>query len=549
MSYINGLGKNHAAEYKECGEKILAENNEILKKAGVPPTLFNNDLEQDNAGLVFERTQVLSEDVDDDDDDDDEKKKKSSYKPSSISKNSTLTDVRSSAGMQNTVYKNSIKSSNIAVSRSDDSSPSLEEFNDSLETSNGSNDNDDLADFMSREYEKGLHLNGGGYAYYEKNNESTNTSFVANVTGSYTTKNGKFSLSYGGSFEYAVQKENYNTSSTASDFDNVQPEDNNQKITRAESSTQVPSQSVDINTNQSENKSGNAILMAKYKDKNLTYAAGGTANLYDNNTRLYNIYAGVMHNSTGIAATLRRKIEVSFDANGKLVDNQTDIKLHLLKPKKAATPTDVAPELPTPDETKEYESLVNTDKQEVEEIAGAGQGAYGFGLNLKLATAQQADEYGVEVKNTSLITKKTDDKNVVTLTPYAGLYDYHPNTNEGIKVRTGVLATIDSKINNDLSISSRAIIDNKRIMQSGSSPNNTFMSVLDTGVNYKNISVATSIGHINSNSEVKYSFINGSVRYIMKNSELSGEIGLQKYSYGDGENNIFHAGVRYAVNF
>jgi len=47
-----------------------------LKKAGVTPPLFNNDLEQDNAGLVFERTQVLSEDVDDDDDDDDEKKKK-----------------------------------------------------------------------------------------------------------------------------------------------------------------------------------------------------------------------------------------------------------------------------------------------------------------------------------------------------------------------------------------------------------------------------------------------------------------------------------------
>ncbi len=548
MSYINGLGKNHAAEYKEFGEKILAENKEILKKAGVTPPLFNNDLEQDNAGLVFERTQVLSEDVDDDDDDDDEKKKKSSYKPSSISKNSTLTDVRSSAGMKNTVYKNSIKSSNMVDKGSDDPSPSLDEFNDSLETSNGSNDNDDLADFMSREYEKGLHLNGGGYAYYEKNNESTNTSFVANVTGSYTTKNGNFSLSYGGSFEYAVNNDNI-IPEIESASANKPSTDSTQTKTRAEDSAQTPSQPADNNTNKSDDKSGNAILMAKYKDKNLTYAAGGTANIYDNNTRLYNIYAGVMHNSTGIAATLRRKIEVSFDANGKLVDNQTDVKLHLLKPKKAATPTDVAPELPTPDETKEHESLVNTDKQEVEEIAGTGQGAYGFGLNLKLATAQQADEYGVEVKNTSLITKKTDDKNVVTLTPYAGLYDYHPNTNEGIKVRTGVMATLDSQINNDLSISSQAIIDNKRIMQGGYKPSNTFMAVLDTAVNYKKLSVVASTGYINSNSEVKYSFINGGIKYTMKNSELSGEVGWQEYGLKGDENKIFHAGLRYAVNF
>ena len=548
MSYINGLGKNHAAEYKEFGEKILAENKKILERAGVTPPLFNNDLEPDNAGLVFKRTQVLSEDVDDDDDDDDEKKKKSSYKPSSISKNSTLTDVRSSAGMKNTVYKNSIKSSNMVDKGSDDPSPSLDEFNESLETSNGRNDNDDLADFLSREYENGLHLNGGGYAYYEKNNESTNTSFVANVTGSYATKNGKFSLSYGGSFEYAVNNDNI-IPEVESASANKPSTDSTQTKTRAEDSAQTPSQPADNNTNKSDDKSGNAILMAKYKDKNLTYAAGGTANLYDNNTRLYNIYAGVMHNSTGIAATLRRKIEVSFDANGKFVDNQTDVKLHLLKPKKAATPTDVAPELPTPDETKEYEGLVKTDKQEVEEIAEAGQGAYGFGLNLKLATAQTADEYGAEVKYTALLTKKNDENNVLTITPYTGLYDYHPSTNEGIKVRTGVIATIDSKINNDLSISSQAIIDNKRIMQGGSSPKNTFMAVLDTGVNYKNLSVTTSIGHINSNSEVKYSFINGSVRYIMKKSELSGEIGLQKYSYGDTDNNIFHAGVRYAVNF
>ena len=111
------------------------------------------------------------------------------------------------------------------------------------------------------------------------------------------------------------------------------------------------------------------------------------------------------------------------------------------------------------------------------------------------------------------------------------------------------MATLESKVNNDLNITARAIVDNKRIMQSGSYPKNTFMSVLDTSANYKEFSVSTSVGYINANSDVKYSFINGNVKYIMKNSELSGEIGIQKYNNNDSENNIFHAGVRYAVNF
>ena len=266
MSYINDLGKNYAEEYRQFGEKILAENKEILKKSGVTPPLFNNDLEPDNAGFTIDIAQT-----EDNEEDEQSKKgtdkKKSSYKETSIGKNTTLTDVKSSTGMMNTVYKNSIKSSNLVAGSSNDLYYSTNEFNESLEESDGSDDNDNMANFMSEEYEKGLHLDGGGYTYYEKNNESSNTSFAARLMGSYKTKNEKFTLSYGGSFEYSVQKNNYQIYDTDSNLKYKQSQDNNQTETKANSSTQTIPLPSDNNTNKSDNKSGNAIFMAKYKDK------------------------------------------------------------------------------------------------------------------------------------------------------------------------------------------------------------------------------------------------------------------------------------------
>ena len=41
MSGINDLGKNYLEEYKAFGAKVLSENEQILKKSGVTPPIFN----------------------------------------------------------------------------------------------------------------------------------------------------------------------------------------------------------------------------------------------------------------------------------------------------------------------------------------------------------------------------------------------------------------------------------------------------------------------------------------------------------------------------
>ena len=522
MSGINDLGKNYLEEYKAFGAKVLSENEQILKKSGVTPPVFNTVPKSNDTsvGLVLERTQK-----------EDDKKKNSEedtndcelFEKTSILKNSTLMDVRSSAGKMNTVYKNSIKAKNIdSNNQTSNSFSGTKAFSETLEELNGKDNNDDMAEFMSREYDNGLHVNGGGYVYYEKSDDGTSNSVTANVIGTYKTNNEKLTLSYGGSFEYDIKN---SVSNQNGDY--------------------VQSQ------NGFGSKSGNTVFMAKYKAEDFTYAVGETSNFYESDTKLYHVYTGIMHNESGIAATLIRKIEVTAAEDGNHIENKTNVKLHLLKPKKAEKQDNIAPQMPSPAETAELRNIVQKNKQEVGEI-NINKG-YGFGMDLKLASSQDADEYGVEVTYSSLLTKKSDKNNVVSITPYIGAYDYHPNTNEGLKVRTGIIGKLESKVGSDFNISSQLIIDNKRIMRNELHPANTFMVSSDTTVSKNKFRATVSAGHINSNSEVKYYFIIGDFEYTMKNSAISANIGYQDYSYDGGnensKNKVFHTGLRYTVNF
>ncbi len=506
MSYTYKLGKNYSDEYEEYGKQIISENKQLLKKAGIKSPVFDNDLKTENTGLVIEKTET---DENKDNDKIEKNNKKTTFKESSISKNSTIHDVTSSTGMLNTIYKNSQKAYGTMPSDKIDDALDIDEFTNSLEESNGSDQNDDMAEFLSRDYEKGYHINGGGYTYYEEDSNLSTTAVAANITGSYKSKDERLTLSYGGSFEYSNHRE------------------------------------FSDKTLENDNKSGNAILMAKYKAKDFTYAAGGIGNFYDDDSEQYNLYGGIMHNNTGIAATVRRNIFVSHDANGTSIKNKTDIKLHILKPKPAEEKNN-APESPSPESTKKYESHVRDNAQEVESIAD--EEGYGFGMNLKLTSATDSDEYGIQLKYASLITKKNDKKNKIVLTPYIELDDYHPNTDEGLKIRTGIIGKLAYSTDNNLNISAEAILDNKRIIQPGSNPEDTFMAVLDSTVSKNRISASVSTGYINSNSNIKYSFITGKLKYTMKNSSLTFGIGQQSYNDSSSKNKVFHTNLEYAIN-
>ena len=513
MANINGLGNNYIEEYKEFGSKIIAENEQILRKAGIQPKIFNQDSSLNNSmqGLEVEKTDTKDNKVTEEDKKDNETSNDKSFQETTISKNNTTSKVRASGGIFNTVYKTGIKSNTVTDSLEDNSSVEVEEFMSSLEETNGNDDNDDLEDFMATEYKDGLHLNGGGYVYYENGSTSLTESVNASLSGSYKSKNQKFSLSYGGAFEY-------------------------------ENSTQKTGNNNEIK------KDGCATLMGKYKTNKLTYAAGGSAFYYDNNTSMYNISAGAVLNDTGLAATLTRKILVARNDQGqKTVNNQTSFKVNIIKPKEAGDFPNVIPDIPSPSDMQQYDTLVNSEKQEVNALVSKKSES---GLDVELSTSSDSDEYGLVYKHTFSYAKKQDKKEKnATLTPYIGAYDYHPNTQEGIKIRTGIEGNLDITTGSDITFHSTAIVDNKRIIQSGSRPLDTFMAVLDTTVNRKNLSASVSTGYISSGSDIKYSFITGKLNYQVKSSSISLVAGYQDCDLPAGSEKIFHTGMRYALTF
>lgn len=519
MSYKINTGRDYTEEYRRYSENVLAQSRETLKKAGINPPVFDkknqqsNKTTEDSASNTPETVSNFSED--------------NIYSEVSLSKNKNLNDFRTSNGVLNTAYKSGIKANNTAGSNNDTTtSQSLNEFLSSMENADGKDDNDDIVDFMETEFKDGFHINGGGYTYYENGEKSSTNAVSANIMGSFKTNNNKFSLLYGGSFEY----ENTKQKSSQDTTDNA--------------------------TSIGANKDGNALLMAKYKDTKFTYAGGATAYVYSNNTELYNVYAGISHNDSNIAATLRRQIQVSRNNAGeRVIDNKTSVKMNILKPKTAEDFPNVVPEIPTVKETSDLDNNVNTAKQNVNNLVSSDW-QKGFSFDVDISTSSDSDEYGVIGKYATYATKKDSKQPYLSVKGFLGLYDYHPNSQEGIKVWTGAKGDLNITTDNNVNISSSAIVSNNRIMQGGASPINTYMTILDTTVSKNKWSASVSAGHINTNSQIKYSFITGGLEYKMKNSSLSFKAGYQNYEMtGDGESvvndkdKIFHVGARYAINF
>ncbi len=507
MTYIKGLGQNYVEEYKKFGEKILAENEQILRKAGVTPTIFDKD--QTNNTPVS----TPAERQGDKTKNNNKSKKtedKTIYEGTPFDENATFNDVKVSSGALNTIYKRAIRAYN--RTSDDDSKNNYHEYTSSLEETDGKDINDELADFFGKNYKKGLHINGGGFAYLEEGKISSIYSVNGNVCGSYKDNDEKLTLLYNGSFEYENEKTKENGIETSG-----------------------------------AQKNGSALFLAKYKADKLTFGGGGSAYFYDNDTKLYNIYAGATHNASGLTLTLNRKIQVAKSPEGNnIIENQTDVKVNIIKPKDAGDFTNTVPDIPTPDKTKEADNLVVSEKEEVKELVTKNE-KKGFGLDLILSTASNADEYGAVAKYAAFYKK--DESLKMGAETYIELSDYHPSTQEGIKIRTGAVGNINYTTDNKMNINTTAIIDNKRIIQPGNNPQNTFMATLDTTVKKDKIAVTVSTGYINSNSDIKHLFVTGSLGYKMKNSMVAVTAGYQDCDISSEKDKIFYSGVKYAVNF
>ena len=510
------FGEPTVAGYKRLSENTQDKSNKTSGDEKNNISVFNQDgqsIETPTDDLTIEHTTSLDEDIQNAD--------KIIYSETPLSKNKTLTDIKFSNGNLNTAYKNGLKTSTIASDSSDSTncSQNLDEFLSSLESADGKDDNDDIVDFMETDYKDGFHLNIKGYNYYEKGENSSKTAASANAVGSFKSKNSKFTLSYAGSFEYENSKQKNDQNDTQN---NVRFND---KTTE------------------------NALLMAKYNFDRFTIAGGATANIYNNSTELYNIYAGVSDNESGIATTLKRNIQITRDETGeKYVDNKTNIKINVLKPKPAEEPSTDVPDMPTNSKTSELDNAVNKEEKEVNRIVSKDWHK-GFGVDLDMSTSDDCNEYGSVTKYTSSFEKEGTKQSVLSLTPFVGIYDYHKDSHEGVKVRTGIQGDFSIKTSNNIDIHSTAIVNNSRIMQHDSEPINTFMATLDTSVSKNNFSASVSAGYIDSNPEVSYTFLTGNLSYKIKKSSLSLSTGYQNYKMDDDKDKIFHIGVAYNMNF
>ena len=105
MTYINGLGKNYVEEYKEFGEKILAESEQTLKKAGVSTPVFNAETENN----MLEGYQMEHQDKTDNKKNDsikkDDKNSNDTFESDEIMQNQTVMNVKSPDGVLNSLYK------------------------------------------------------------------------------------------------------------------------------------------------------------------------------------------------------------------------------------------------------------------------------------------------------------------------------------------------------------------------------------------------------------------------------------------------------------
>ena len=510
MSGITNISGKNTEDKNVHVQKSTAEIQKTEQKSRIIPIVE----EKNDTNTGFD-TLTLKADDKAENNKEEKKKEESENFRNDLFKNTAFSKTKNSSGLLNNAYKDYMSANgivqNVKMRVSESSQLVMNEFLSTFEKSQGNDENDAIVDFLSEDIPKGYHLNGVLKTYYENGSDKAYESLNANIFNTYRKDN--LSVSAGGSYEYSKQ-------------------------------TKPDSQM---------SKSGNALLMAKLKQSKYTYALGGTANIYDDDSKLYNIYVGAMHNASNIAATLRRKITVTVDEYGeKQIVNNTDVKINLIKPKekdellndsktrnqnKSKKLTSEEPSDLPPDETKDNVKKFDFNK---------------FSLDVEFSTAEGDDSYGAVIKYTDLINFNKNQKyneNNLLLTPYVGVYDEHPDTEEGLKLKGGITGKYTVSLGNNFkaSVDSNAVMS--RIIRPSSQPIDTYAATLSGSLAKGKIAATIGAGYVQSEDSTKFTYLNGELDYTLKSSTISIEAGYEKHTALEQDSRTLHLATKYTINF
>ncbi|MBP3821512.1 hypothetical protein J6G99_07715 [bacterium] len=485
------FGTDYALEFKNKWEKNVNNTKQALESNGIS---------------IFTQKQIPQL----------ETKHSKENKNTEIKKNKkfekSFSKIKDSTHVLNKSYSNALTFNNTPSTLDDETKKTRQNaefsefFNNIEETDKGQDENDKTVDFMKQDFQKGFHSSGEITTLYEKDNEHNSISLSASSFNTYKSKNEKLSTAFGGSYEYEKER-------TADNSENIK-------------------------------KNVNAYIMAKYDSNKFIVAGGGSANIYDKDTQLYTINAGAMHKDSNIALTMKRQIVKTN--NG--IENETNLKLTLVN-----NDTDVNKEQNIEESNtidNEAYNEIHQDLDKMKSILDKNINKNGLGVDLELNTSSSSDEYGVTVQYSRVLKKTTckSDKKF-SITPFAGVYDAHPNTDEAFKFSTGVLGEYTLKKSNGLNIDATLYAINNRTVQSGNRPINSFMISLDANAKKGKWNTNLNTGYINTNNNIKLSYISTEIeRRTEKTSICFNSTITHSNMYGEANDDL-QIGVKYSYNF
>src|SRR5574344_294201 len=572
--YTKYCGKDYAKEFSDNSKKSLEDMKARLKASGIaiPIASAKNDKNKTDKpikGLEIEHSEQSDiQDKDkckdkDKDKDKDGSKNDGGYEESGIK---TKNDIFNTQSYLNDDYAAIMAQLNDTKGLSKEQIQMQTQLGDVVDSMEDmGNGNNKSVDFMQTDYRKGFHGSGELYSSYDKDRSSSATAVSGNFSGSYKNKNEKFTAIFGGAFEQAHSKEVIQVPKSSESTEDTTGNTDASGSTSTTTSGKGDDGLFDNVTNTSHQHSYNAFVQAKYDAKNYTFTGGATASSLpaDNgNSKFYQFNAGALHKKSGMALALKRYMYITKDEDGSTnVNNKTNLKLTLVENKEMQKTTGGLTNNKVEDEAEQ--SYENQPKQEPSDskgkeltsISNKKDDGTGFGLDLETESNSIDDQYGAlagytfaPLKNKKQNSKKQEN---LYITPLAGVYDVHPSSDEALKLTAGAIASYELRKANGLEVDAAMFAKYNNVIQTGSLPRLTFMTMgnVDVKMPKGKVFLNGQTGYI-ATKDINLLFANVSGAYrASKNIVYAAGVGYSKYKALGESNEGFTANAKVSCDF
>ena len=560
------LGEKAISDYNKRGKEILAECQNILKRANVPIPIVADNNKENVAGLQVEHIDenTISEDENTKSEDEnirpeeDKEDVKESNKESETSfdisnsvkegkfsgNNSTINSTYSKIVSRENKIKNSGSSSKSVVS--------VQNFTDAMDDIEAAGKQHIAA--LDDQLPESGNVSGGFTSSYQKSTGVNSYSFQANVTNAWQNKKKNFGIVASASIGHDEKKVNgdiYDADDYFDDDDDADTNntDNDKSSTASTGSTSdsennsaVPEESLN---EASSSKFGSISVNMRLKKENFTYGGGIVSTFSTEKTQVHDQFITVKHNDTGslldgVSADLTRRTYVSFDDETGERYSRSEMKLtvDLVNRGKDEDIVD-EPEPDTPSETEPANLVENESRTEAEEDAKKHKIKDGSGLDIDFkydSTVCGAEfQYGINVVN--------DAKKKVrfTVAPVGGAFDYSASDSEpeAFKASLGIASEFKKRWKDGSSLDASLYAIANRVVQNGSSPNDLCYVIANGQYSNprKKLNVNVDAGIIKN--QVSTAYIEASASKQMKNFDIAVQAGLSKTKAGDVVDNSF----------